>query len=156
MSDTTFTEHAPRGASPSARTLAIEALKEPSRALQMERFEELLEENPRCQAEVNEHYLRNIGLDLERTRTKVEHDSGHRAATRLKRDAVVRREADKLKRQIVLLSLMMPNGKPMRDCLGEEMQTFGGGYWRIGMAVGSKQKVGDVLDENGVRRLMAE
>jgi hypothetical protein len=67
---------------------------------------------------------------------------------------IVRAEADKVIRQIVLLALPMPNGKEMAQCTGAEMAGFGVAYQRIAKAVGPKRLVGAVLDEEGVRRLI--
>jgi hypothetical protein len=57
------------------------------------------------------------------------------------------------KGRIILLNLPMPNGKPMRDCLGSEMAGFGPAYAQIAAKVG-KRMVGAVLSETQVRKLM--
>lgn len=55
--------------------------------------------------------------------------------------------------KLALLSIIMPNGKAMRKCTGNEMAAFGSGYGRIAKQVGSKI-VGDVLNEKQVAALM--
>jgi hypothetical protein len=62
---------------------------------------------------------------------------------------------ESIKAQIVLLDLTMPNGKAMKDCTGAEMAKFGNRYQRIAEKVGKAKLVGAVLDEAGVRRIMA-
>lgn len=44
-----------------------------------------------------------------------------------------------------LLDIIMPNGKALRDCTGNECIKFGGFYTRIGEAVGGRSLVGNVL-----------
>ena len=56
--------------------------------------------------------------------------------------------------QIMLLNLEMPNGKRMRYCTGAEMEQFGQAYRRIARKVGKTKRVGQVLDEKGVKALM--
>lgn len=59
-----------------------------------------------------------------------------------------------VKRQLVLLDLMMPNEKLMRDCTGSEMAKFGNRYQQIAAKVGKTKIVGDVLSEDHVREMM--
>ena len=59
----------------------------------------------------------------------------------------------RIKSNIVLLSMMMPNGKKLRDCSGEECSHFGGWYRRIASDIGPTKLVGDVLSEQQVRAL---
>lgn len=60
-------------------------------------------------------------------------------------------------RQVVLLDLAMPNGKPLRECTGSECKKLGPkmGAWltKIGEAVKPRQIVGDALSEEEVRNL---
>jgi hypothetical protein len=62
--------------------------------------------------------------------------------------------SENLTSQLLLLNLEMPNGKRMRHCTGNELAKFGKGYQRIASKVGAK-RVGEVLDENEVRKLMS-
>lgn len=55
--------------------------------------------------------------------------------------AVIHRAA-----KIILLDMILPNGKPLRDCTGTECAAFGGWFQVVGERVG-KNKVGDVLSE---------
>lgn len=74
---------------------------------------------------------------------------------RIERAADIAAAAKEAVDRILLLNLEMPNGKRMRYCTGEEMGKFGAGYSRIAKKVGKTKCVGQVLDENGVRELMA-
>lgn len=65
------------------------------------------------------------------------------------RDAV-----ERIKAQIVMLDLTMPNGKQMRECTGAEMAKFGNRYQKIAERVGKAKLVGAVLDEEQVRAIM--
>ena len=112
-------------------------------------FEYLLELNPQCQPQVNQHYFTAIERDLRRTRSKADHD-----AVRTASSIIVRAEADKMVREIILLNLLMPNGKPMRDCTGMEMGGFGRAYTKIAEKVGPDRRVGDVISEEQVRKLV--
>lgn len=62
-------------------------------------------------------------------------------------------EAD-IKAQIIILNLEMPNGKRMRYCTGAEMAKFGGAYARIAKKVGKTKRVGEVMSEAEVKKLM--
>ncbi len=55
--------------------------------------------------------------------------------------------------QVLLLNLIMPNGRRMRDCSGVEMGKFGKAYERVAEKVG-QALVGDVLSEADLRLLM--
>jgi hypothetical protein len=135
------------------------------------RFEELLEAYPHCLSEVAKHYFQNIERDLDRSAVKAKNDEERKkqAKSRVKlvraearemkrtqaaRAKDVRLEAERLKKGVVLLALIMPNGKPMRDCLGSEMREFGSGYNRIAKEVGLNNRVGDRLSEAQAWRLM--
>ena len=69
--------------------------------------------------------------------------------------AEVRTAAAAVAAQVVLLALVMPNGRPMRSCTGEEMSKFGKAYERIAERAGDNL-VGDVLTEAEVRALLAD
>ena len=139
---------------PSARNLVAQVVRElpdASKPEQFRRFGYLLELNPHCQPQIDQHYFTAIERDLRRTRSKADND-----VARAESDIVVRAEADKVIREIVLLKLPMPNGKEMAQCTGAEMVGFGGAYVKIGKEVGAKRLVGAVLDEEDVRRLITK
>lgn len=55
--------------------------------------------------------------------------------------------------QIVLLEMIMPNGKPLADCTGQECAKAGGWLCRVAMKIGPDERVGDALSENELRKL---
>jgi hypothetical protein len=55
--------------------------------------------------------------------------------------------------RIVLLDLVMPNGKVLFDCTGRDCQHFGGWFVAIAKKVPPKAKVGDTLSEQQVFNL---
>jgi hypothetical protein len=57
--------------------------------------------------------------------------------------------------KIILLDMVMPNGKKMRDCTGGEMTQFGGWYIKVGERVGIDGIVGNELNEKQVARIFA-
>lgn len=57
--------------------------------------------------------------------------------------------------RLMLLDLVMPNGKQLRACTGKECGKFGGWLARVGQKVGPR-KVGDVLSEAQVRKLFSK
>lgn len=61
---------------------------------------------------------------------------------------------ERIKSQIVLLELDMPNGKKMKECTGGEMAKFGNRFQRIAEKVGKAKLVGDVLNEEQVKAIM--
>jgi len=50
-------------------------------------------------------------------------------------------------RKVVLMDLIMPNGKLLRDCTGTQCIRFGGWFTCIGKKVGGKSTVGSKLSE---------
>lgn len=70
------------------------------------------------------------------------------------KDAVARAKlVARIKSKVLLLSMVMPNGKKLRDCSGEECAHFGGWYRRIASEIGPTKLVGEVLSEQQVRAL---
>ena len=133
---------------PTARDLVawvVRELPKASRDQWLRRFDEMLEMNPHCQPVVNEHYFVAAERDLRATCTKAARDTA-------RKDILVRALADKMMSNLLLLR--MPNHKRMVDCTGAEMSAFGKGYERIAEAVGPDKRVGEVLSEDEVRRLM--
>jgi hypothetical protein len=83
------------------------------------------------------------------TRTEAKTDAKTEAKTETKTKL---NEHIKTQAKIILLDLMMPNGKALRDCTGIDCRKFGGWFGRIADKVGRK-KVGDVLSEKEIRNL---
>lgn len=63
-------------------------------------------------------------------------------------------EVERVKAQIVMLDLTMPNGKPMKECTGAEMAKFGNRFQKIAERVGKNKTVGSVLSEDQVKGIM--
>jgi hypothetical protein len=76
-----------------------------------------------------------------------------RAAEKAKVAAAHAKLVARIKSNVVLLGMRMPNGKALRDCSGEECRHFGGWYTRVATAVGPTRLVGEVLSEKQVRAL---
>ena len=55
-----------------------------------------------------------------------------------------------------LLSMVMPNGKELRDCTGRDCKRMGGWFARIAKRVKPTQKVGNALSEEQIQDLMSE
>lgn len=157
-----------------ARDLAIQVRREmphASRLKQQLRYDELLNQNSDARFEVHAHSLDNLDRDLEATQLKAERDAKRvkqitkaqarhrdrspddiRAKKKISEERVVE-HVEVFKSRLVLLSLTMPNGKPMRACTGVEMGGFGRAYAKIADKVGERE-VGDVLSEEQVERLI--
>lgn len=60
-----------------------------------------------------------------------------------------------IKTQILLLNLPMANGKLARNCTGAELMAIGGGWSRIGKKIGKTKILGQVMNEEEVRKLMS-
>ena len=56
-------------------------------------------------------------------------------------------------RKLILLSLVMPNGKPLGDCTGAECRSFEGWLSQLATLVPPNQKVADVLTEEKLQEL---
>ncbi len=52
------------------------------------------------------------------------------------------------------LTMVMPNGKELRDCTGRDCSRMGGWFTRIAEHVKPSQKVGNALTEEQVQKLM--
>lgn len=133
---------------PTAKDLVIRAHVETEKqgeAAFLGRFKVLMRSNPQCQDPVYEHYARAMLTSFLRTKSANRNNEARKKRVRAKSDEYVK---------MALLFMIMPNGKPMRECTGADMSKFGKGYERIAERVGPDRKVGDVLDEDGVRVLM--
>jgi len=67
--------------------------------------------------------------------------------------AAMRTAASAVAAQVVMLNLLMPNGRRMAMCTGAEMSKFGKAYERIAERAGDNL-VGDALTEAEVRALL--
>jgi hypothetical protein len=135
------------------RDLVIDVIRNnPSatRTEQFEKFRALLGDSPdEYQRAVDWYFFVNMQSYLTGTRSNT-HDPVQRKNVQAASRAVV----ENIKAQIMMLDLMMPNGKPMRDCTGSDMATFGNRFQKIAERVGKKAKVGDILAEEDVRAIM--
>lgn len=55
--------------------------------------------------------------------------------------------------QMVLLDMTMPNGKPLKDCTGNDCARAGGWLAKIAQKIKPTERVGQVLSEKQVRSL---
>lgn len=80
----------------------------------------------------------------------------------VRRNESVKRIADTIKSkiieeaQILLLDTMMPNGKVLRYCTGQDCSKMGGWLGRIAKKVKPRQNVGSALSEDQVRELFGK
>jgi hypothetical protein len=91
------------------------------------------------------------------------HDSESRKRSSKQAKEAARERAHSVKRQLkarvqeeaklILLDLLMPNGKTLRNCTGADCECFGGWFTRLAKHVPAKKLVGDVLNERDVRKL---
>jgi Cu/Ag efflux pump CusA len=119
-------------------------------------FQEELRNRPGFQRSVDWYFFINMysyatGVRSGDVATKKRHDSDKNSD---QQGNVVRGVVENIKGQVMLLTLSMPNGKPMRDCTGQEMASFGAAYKRVADKVGKTKTVGEVLDEDAVRALV--
>jgi hypothetical protein len=146
---TTSASEPSRGSIPhTAREVAIQVMHEMPKAThedQCVRFDQLMSLNPHCQLDANIRVFGNIVRDLRATRSKANYD--------VTKGIHIRNLTEIIRSRIVMLNLIMPNGKPMRECLGSEMAAFSRAYSQIAKEVGERL-VGDVLSEERVRQLI--
>jgi hypothetical protein len=55
--------------------------------------------------------------------------------------------------RVILLEIMMPNGKKLAQCTGADCKNFGGWLTAVATKVPAKKKVADILSEAEVRKL---
>jgi hypothetical protein len=134
------------------RDLVIEAVKAMPEAGRKERFERFWVS------------LGDVGVDYHRAVAWYFFVNMHDYLTtdRNRPDPIERAQArvvqtdrvEKIKAQIIMLDLTMPNGKAMRDCTGAEMSKFGNRFQRIAEKVGKAKTVGSVLSEDQVKTIL--
>lgn len=134
------------------RDLVIDVIKnmpEDEVKTQFEHFRALLkEEADGYQRAVDWYFFVNMRDYLVSNRTR---GPAERQAAKAKQTEMVER----IKAQIVMLELDMPNGKKMKDCTGAEMAKFGNRYQKIADQVGKAKTVGSVLSEDQVKKILA-
>ena len=133
---------------PTARDLVMRAYLETEKqgeAAFLGRFKLMMRSNPQCHDPVFEHYALAILRGVQRTKSAHQNNQTRKKKVQEKSDEYLK---------LMLLFTVMPNGKRMGECTGSDMAKFGKGYERIAERVGPDRKVGDVLDEDGVRALM--
>lgn len=136
------------------RDLVIEVVKAKPEAPSKEQFEEfqslLQDAGEDHQRAVNWYFFVNMRDYLVNDRNRRRPDPVERAEARQQQSEVVER----IKAQIIMLDLAMPNGKPMKDCTGAEMSKFGNRFQKIAEKVGKAKTVGSVLNEDQVKAIM--
>jgi len=55
--------------------------------------------------------------------------------------------------KVVLLDLVMPNGKPLRDCKGKDLTRIGGWAGKLAKMLKPNEIVGKVLKESTIRKV---
>ena len=149
--------HVARRSTVSARDLVQEVLKtlpNASRDEQFRQFQHMLADEPEYQRSVDWYFFSNVSdyiLGTRKSKKRDERSEERRSAIASAQEAL----KDSIKQSIELLALTMPNGKPMRECTGREMATFGAGFKKVADMVGAMKRVGDVLNEDGVRAILA-
>ena len=136
-----------RASGPNPRKLVldlIEAHPNHSKSRLFERFREEVEADDDLRVAVEWYFFNNA----------FEHAMAVKRNGNGARKARIEAEANRIIQQIILLDLMMPNGKPMKHCTGLEMTQFGTRFQRIAQRVGRHKLVGDVLTEDNVRKIM--
>lgn len=135
------------------REIVIEVIKSAPNATRKEQFdqfrERLSENSDEYQRAVDWYFFVNMH-DYLTTSRNTKSTPAQRAAQKESQAKTV----EAIKDQIVILNLVMPNGKMMRDCTGAEMTMFGGSFVKVGKKVGSAKTVGSVLDEKQIRQFM--
>jgi hypothetical protein len=104
--------------------------------------------------------MRNIGLLRIDPQERAEVVRPQRsAAERAERKTEALKEAAVMAettRQVILLDMVMPNGNPLRDCTDKDCAKAGGWLSKVAAKLKPGEKVGDVLSETEVRRLLGK
>ena len=136
----------------SARNLLLQIMEEYPDADDKTLARHLRERDPGedCDWPVYLYFVTNHARGLRRGRS-----------TRRRRRSATSPIKVKAKVRSALLDLLMPNGKPLRDCTGGECERYGKadeqrGLWlqRVAAKVGPDKHVGEVLDERQLKALM--
>lgn len=101
------------------------------------------------EALIDEALLRSFALDLDKLQKRRSQKSRRRVS-----EAAIAAGTEAVK-SVVLLDLVEPNGKKLRDCTGAECRVSGG--WRIKIAerIGDDGIVGDKLSEAQLAKIFA-
>jgi len=92
-------------------------------------------------------------LDDRFDKNKIRTRQAERASRKAEIKAKAKHLAPKLK-EMVLLDWMMPNGKPLGQCTGEECKHFSGALKRLAKVIPPNRTVASVLTEKEVRKLL--
>jgi hypothetical protein len=114
-----------------------------------EQFAAKVKNDPDCLDTVIEYWVANNYRSIVHPREIVRQDPVAKAQTVENIAKYVKTKATAL----VLLELVQPNGKPLRDCTGKECAKAGGWLSKIAAKIKPTQKVGDALSEKEVRAL---
>lgn len=129
---------------------AIESLPDNDVKDQFDKFRSMLNnQSDAYQRAVDWYFFVNMRDYLVNPRTRTQDPMQRADALAQQRERI-----EAIKAKIVMLDLTMPNGKAMRECTGQEMATFGNRFQKIATAVGKSKKVGDVLSEEQVQKIM--
>lgn len=113
------------------------------------KFRARLEEAPDYQRAVDWYFFVNMYEYLVTSRNR-------KPATQQSK-AAIQREVESLKARVanvVLLDLVLPNGKTLREATGADCARAGGWFAAISKAVKPKQIVGEVLSEAQLKRMI--
>lgn len=141
-----------KGAADNPREMLINLIDQHKDSTKEDLFKQFrghLEDEPGYRRAVDWYFFINM-YEYATTSRNRNKDPVQRAA-----HAAGQREAvDNIKAQVVLLALIMPNGKAMKDCSGAEMARFGNRYQKIAARVGKNKTVGAVLSEDQVKGIL--
>jgi hypothetical protein len=100
-------------------------------------------------------YVGNLGVRAltpkHKKRTGSAHEVEVKKAVAIMKTKIKKRIAEEAR--LLLLDLITPNGKPLRNCTGQECRALGSWYAQLGQKVPANKTVGNCLSENQVYRL---
>lgn len=135
------------------RDLVLETIKKGPSLTRKERFEDfrglLKENNEEYQRAVDWYFFVNMH-DYFTTNRSRPADPVERAEARQRQSETVER----IKAQIILLDLTMPNGRLLGDCTGADLMTMNSRFKKLADRVGKAKIVRDVLTEDQVKEIM--
>ena len=101
-----------------------------------------------------EYFLDNAFLALDHKRQALTRKQERPATNGNAKTGVVSAVRDRVHReaQVILMDLLMPNGKRLGDCTGTQCKKFGGWLTAVAKVAGSK-RIADALSEGEVRKI---
>ena len=126
---------------------------------QFAKWTKAVERDSECHKAVMLYAFRNYWSALDKDAAKSRGTAQERAEAAAGREANLSAGVEKIKEQIktiVLLELILPNGKALRDCTGKECAEAGGLFAKIASKVKPTEIVGVVLSEAEVRKLYGD